>query len=152
MADNICFPAKLVHSHISNLIAKHIGQDIPCPSCQSTNISTTVPTVSIAPSADFGYSEVIQEVLQGGRRCPPSIRPSSRLRTLDKLVGIQCEVLSGYGMKHALCPQASREAVTTFRAFKMQVQNHAMSPCSANAREHQMCMLACRPTLSTSDC
>jgi predicted CoA-substrate-specific enzyme activase len=140
MADNICFPAKLVHSHISNLIAKHVDR-IFMPFVVYEHLdhgsnSFNCPIVT-------GYSEVIKSV-QGGK--VPIDSPVISFKDLDKL-SIQCEeLLSGYGIKHSLAHKAFQEAVTAFRAFKMQIKSYNES-ILRNAREkHQMCiLLAGRP-------
>jgi predicted CoA-substrate-specific enzyme activase len=140
MADNICFPAKLVHSHISNLIAKHVDR-IFMPFVVYEHLdhgsnSFNCPIVT-------GYSEVIKSV-QGGT--VPIDSPVISFKDLDKL-SIQCEeLLSGYGIKHSLAHKAFQEAVTAFRAFKMQIKSYNESVLR-NAREkHQMCiLLAGRP-------
>jgi predicted CoA-substrate-specific enzyme activase len=116
MSDNICFPAKLAHSHIYNLLDKKVDR-IFMPyvvyerqeSIQQTN-SFNCPIVS-------GYSDVIKSVLELDNTIPidsPVITFKS-----ENLLTTQCiNYLTGLGVKKSLAAAAVKLALNEQRKYE----------------------------------
>ncbi len=112
MSDNICFPAKLVHSHIDNLIQKKVdrifmpfvvyekkGKELNSYNC---------PIVS-------GYSEVVKSVTAGNI---PIDSPAINFKD-QKLLYKQCkELLAGWGIDESTIKTAFDKAGKEQEAFE----------------------------------
>lgn len=117
MSDNICFPAKLVHSHIYDLLEKQV--DRICfpyvvfekPEGKSSANSYNCPIVS-------GYSEVIRSAVD------PNVPIDSPIITFKdaKLLEKQCvEYLGRLGVSKNTAKQAVREALSVQRQYEAEI-------------------------------
>ena len=109
MSDNICFPAKLVHSHIKELDEKGVER-IFMPYVvyekqddKQTDNSFNCPIVS-------GYSDVIRSAMTINASVDSPVINFSD----EKLLGKQLTTyLKGLGVKTSTCKRAIKEALET---------------------------------------
>lgn len=115
MSDNICFPAKLVHSHISNLIEKKVDRIfmpfVVFEKKEKEENSYNCPIVS-------GYSEVIKSVTSDNIPIDsPAITFKDR-----KLLFKQCkELLGNLGIDEGTIPAAFNKAGKEQAAFEQEM-------------------------------
>ena len=142
MSDNICFPAKLVHSHIADLCSK--GADrILMPYVvyehkedHRAHNSYNCPIVS-------GYSEVVKSSQQ------PSVPVDTPVITFadDALLRKQLEqYLSQFGVGKDIIRKAITEAISQQQKFMTDIQHRAQSIYEKSKREGKITiLLAGRP-------
>ena len=139
MSDNICFPAKLVHSHIANLQDK--GADrifmpfVVYEKLEGGQNSYNCPVVS-------GYSEVVRSVQAGGTPVDsPAITFKDR-----KLLYRQCaEYLSQFGIAGSTVKKAFAEALDEFDRFGRELMDYNRQLLVANCGKRLVVLLAGRP-------
>ncbi len=116
MSDNICFPAKLVHSHVENLVARHVDRiflpfvvyEKQDPQMQN---SYNCPVVT-------GYSEVVKSVQSGGT---PIDSPVVSFKE-KKALGKQCvEYLKTLGVSSAMAKAAFLQAVMEQESYEQEI-------------------------------
>lgn len=112
MSDNICFPAKLVHSHIHNLQEKHVDRIfmpfVVFEKQQDGYNSYNCPIVT-------GYSEVIKGVQQSDI---PIDSPAITFKD-KKLLSTQCrEYLAGLGISTSMASVAIKNALQAQEAYE----------------------------------
>jgi len=116
MSDNICFPAKLVHSHIKNLQEKAV-QRILMPfvvfeKAQNEQNSFNCPIVT-------GYSEVVKSVQDDG---VPIDSPVVSFKQTDLLIK-QCEAyLSTLGIDKHTAKRATKRALDALNEYNRNVE------------------------------
>ncbi len=141
MADNICFPAKLVHSHIDNLQTQGVDR-IFMPFVvyerkdQSAQNSFNCPIVT-------GYSQVIKSVQQSNI---PIDSPSISLKD-TKALSKQCtEYLSALGIDKKTIRKAISSALEAQQKFEDELVVHNSQLLSEARRKGRLViMLAGRP-------
>ena len=111
MSDNICFPAKLVHSHIENLASKKVDRIfmpfVVYEMAGKEQNSYNCPVVT-------GYSEVVRSVQSGGI---PLDSPSISFRDKD-LLRRQCrEYLQGLQVDGAVADAAFAKALEAEQGY-----------------------------------
>jgi len=120
MSDNICFPAKLAHSHIYNLLDKKVDR-IFMPyvvyekqeSAKQAN-SFNCPIVS-------GYSDVIKSVIALENKIPID-SPVITFKN-EKLLTTQClNYLSGLGIKKSIATMAVKLALAEQRKYEEKIK------------------------------
>ncbi len=124
MSENICFPAKLVHGHIENLIVKGVDR-IFYPMvfyeseefCDATN-SFNCPIVS-------GYPDVVRSAINPeGKYAIPLDKPTISFRN-NKLLEKACWMyLKGLGVSSKVFKQAFRRALEEQKIFKQAVREY----------------------------
>ncbi|WP_195662310.1 acyl-CoA dehydratase activase [Bacteroides congonensis] len=141
MSDNICFPAKLVHSHIDNLIQHNVDR-IFMPFVvfekkdkQQQN-SYNCPIVS-------GYSEVIKSVQEENI---PIDAPSVTFKD-ETLLYKQCnEYLKSLGIPDEICKAAFAKALKEQYAFEEKLVAYNKEVLEEGRRRHKLIiLLAGRP-------
>lgn len=140
MSDNICFPAKLVHSHIQDLINRK-AERIFMPAVVFEHMdggqnSYNCPIVT-------GYAEVVKSVQSG------SVAIDSPAITFkDKhLLFKQCEAyLKQFGVDTSTCKQAFRKAVTAQEDFGNDMTAYNRQILEDSRKKHHLAiLLAGRP-------
>ncbi len=139
MSDNICFPAKLSHSHIRNLIEKGVNHIfmpfVVYEKLEGGQNSYNCPVVS-------GYSEVVKSV-QGGDI--PIDSPAINFKD-RKLLFRQCvDYLSHFGIGIATVRKAFAEAVKEFDAFGRELMDYNRKVFHDNNGRRLAVLLAGRP-------
>ncbi|KAA6324946.1 R-phenyllactate dehydratase activator, partial [termite gut metagenome] len=142
MSDNICFPAKLMHSHIYDLIQKKVDR-IFIPYVifekkegeESTN-SYNCPIVS-------GYSEVIKSAVN------PAIPIDSPVITFQntQLLAKQClEYLQPFGIEKRRIKQAVKEAIIAQKNYEREIRELNRQVYAESKNESKLTiLLAGRP-------
>ena len=140
MSDNICFPAKLVHSHIQNLIERKVHRIFMPFVVHEQNHghqnSYNCPIVT-------GYSEVIKSVQSEG-----TIIDAPTISFKDnKLLFKQCqELLTSYGIMPEVIEKAFKEALSAYDLFvKQLIDNNREILEQAESNGELVIMLGCRP-------
>jgi predicted CoA-substrate-specific enzyme activase len=116
MADNICFPAKLVHSHISELMGKGVDR-IFMPfvvferNAAGEQNSYNCPIVS-------GYSEVVKGV-QGGK--VPIDSPTISFKEKKSLQKQCCDYLATLGVKKEVAKTTFKMALAEQEHYEKQI-------------------------------
>jgi len=143
MADNICFPAKLVHSHISELNANSEVDRILMPyvvfeaNDDKRNINSfNCPIVS-------GYSDVIRSAMTLGKPLDSPVINFNDLKLLEKqIVGY----LKSLGVKKSVAKDAMWAALAQQRQYEMDIKHKAKEIYSeSQAKGHITLLLAGRP-------
>lgn len=141
MSDNICFPAKLVHSHIKYLQSRHVSRIfMPFVIFEQTGKneqnSYNCPIVS-------GYSAVVKSVQQTDI---PIDTPTFSFKD-KKLLLRQCaEYLSTLGIGKQTSQKAFEEAYSALDKFHKELRNHNKQLLAEAAESGKMCiLLAGRP-------
>ncbi len=115
MSDNICFPAKLVHSHIQNLIDKKVDRIfmpfVVFEKLEGGQNSYNCPIVS-------GYSEVVKSVQNAGI---PIDSPAITFKDKHLLYKECREYLKRFGIGNATIKAAFEEAVRAMELFEEQI-------------------------------
>ncbi|MCK9159727.1 MAG: acyl-CoA dehydratase activase [Bacteroidaceae bacterium] len=113
MSDNICFPAKLVHSHIANLVEKKVDRIFfPYVLYEKRDTAKTDNTYN-CPIVS-GYSEVIRSSM---KLSVPLDAPAITFKD-KKLLYKQCYIyLRGLGVKRHLIKPAFRAAISDQELF-----------------------------------
>lgn len=146
MSDNICFPAKLMHGHILNLVEKKVDR-IFYPYVvyerkddESARNSYNCPIVS-------GYSDVLKSSMNAaiGKGIPfdaPVVSFADR-----QLMYASCiEYLVSLGVSHTMAKAAVDEADRVQREFNSALTDRAESILRKAGQENRMViLLACRP-------
>ncbi|MGI6223272.1 MAG: acyl-CoA dehydratase activase-related protein [Prevotella sp.] len=141
MSDNICFPAKLVHSHIDDLVKKGVDR-IFMPFTVFENRDGDAQNSYDCPIVT-GYSQVVRSV-QGDK--VPVDAPSISMKS-DKSLLIQCkEYLSRLGIDAKTVEQAfakAREAQQKYEHDIRQVNEEILK--EAREKHKTIILLAGRP-------
>ena len=141
MSDNICFPAKLVHSHIRNLTQQNVNR-IFMPFVvfekkdkQQQN-SYNCPIVS-------GYSEVIKSVQEENI---PIDAPTITFKD-EALLYKQCyEYLKSLGIRDEVCKNAFSRALQEQYAFEEKIATYNQEVLNEGREKHKLIiLLAGRP-------
>lgn len=141
MSDNICFPAKLVHSHIRNLTLQNVNR-IFMPFVvfekkdkQQQN-SYNCPIVS-------GYSEVIKSVQEENI---PIDAPTITFKD-EALLYKQCyEYLKSLGIRDEVCKNAFSRALQEQYAFEEKIAAYNQEVLNEGREKHKLIiLLAGRP-------
>ncbi len=113
MSDNICFPAKLVHSHIQDLISRHVDRIlmpfVVFEKNKGGQNSYNCPIVT-------GYSEVVKSVQASSI---PIDTPAITFKD-PHLLFIQCEhyLRATFGIERTTIKRAFDEAIKAMRQFE----------------------------------
>ena len=140
MSDNICFPAKLVHSHIQDLIDHRVDRIfmpfVVFERQAGGQNSFNCPIVS-------GYAEVVKGVQNCGI---PIDSPAITFKD-DKLLLRQCQdYLGSLGVDGRTVRQAFRQALAEQEAFSRAVaEANEETLCKARAKGELAILLAGRP-------
>ncbi|MCI1683474.1 MAG: acyl-CoA dehydratase activase [Bacteroides sp.] len=136
MADNICFPAKLVHSHIQNLVSRQVDRIFmpfvvyEKPEDHQQN-SYNCPIVS-------GYSEVIKSVQSG---TIPIDSPSITFKE-QKLLYKQCKTyLISLGVPEQRIKSAFSKALEDQSLFETEMSVYNRTIVENARQEHKMILL-----------
>lgn len=141
MSDNICFPAKLVHSHIANLIEKKADR-IFMPFVVFEKKDRQMQNSYNCPIVT-GYSQVVKSVQQEN---VPIDTPVISFKDVDGLY-LQCmEYLRSIGISSDLIKSAFKKALKEQNLFEQEIVRHNHSIIE-EARENNaiIVMLAGRP-------
>lgn len=146
MADNICFPAKLAHGHIINLIEKQADRILypmtvrtPKEHPDATN-SFNCPIVS-------GYSEVLTSAMNTEQRFGVPLRYPTVAFDDRELLRKACrEFLGEFGIKGEVFEKAFKKAVKEARLTKELIRKKAEEIFTGAIENHrEVIMLAGRP-------
>lgn len=119
MSDNICFPAKLVHSHIANLIDKKVDR-IFMPFVIFEKKDRQMQNSYNCPIVT-GYSQVVKSVQQEN---VPIDTPVISFKDTDGLY-LQCrEYLSSIGISSDLIKTAFKKALKEQNLFEQEIVRH----------------------------
>ncbi len=140
MSDNICFPAKLVHSHINNLIAQGVDR-IFLPFVIHEKASTDQNSYNCPVVT--GYSAVVKSVQQSSI---PLDAPSISFRD-HRLLSKQCEeYLTALGVKKNTIKAALSAAETEMEHYAQALVEYNETILHKAQEEHRLTiMLAGRP-------
>ena len=139
MSDNICFPAKLAHSHIRNLADKGVDRIfmpfVVFEKLEGGQNSYNCPVVT-------GYAEVVKSV-QGG--IVPIDSPAITFKD-KKMLFRQCaDYLAGLGIGRGVVSKAFAEAVAEFEAYGRELMDYNRRVLSDNGGRRLVVLLAGRP-------
>lgn len=116
MSDNICFPAKLVHSHIENLIGKGVDK-IFLPFVVYERLDSQMQNSYNCPIVT-GYSEVVKSVQSGN---VPIDTPTISFKDKDSL-RFQChEYLKSLGVTETVFKDAFQKAVAEQERYETEL-------------------------------
>jgi predicted nucleotide-binding protein (sugar kinase/HSP70/actin superfamily) len=145
-SENICFPAKLTHGHILDLIDAGVDRIFfPMVTYEAGEFNDS-DGVFNCPVVG-GYPEVIQSSIDpAGQHGIPLDKPAITLRDMG-LLRRGCEdYLSTLGVDPKTARQAFQRAVTAQRAYKQAVQREGKEIIrKARAAGRQMVLLLTRP-------
>ena len=135
MSDNICFPAKLVHSHIQDLIDRKVERIfmpfVVFERMDGGQNSYNCPIVS-------GYSEVIKSVQDKGT---PIDSPAITFKDKDLLFK-QCQAyLKTFGVDVSTCKQAFRKAVDALEEFDTAMTEYNRHVLEDSRNNHHLAVL-----------
>ena len=120
MSDNICFPAKLAHSHIYNLLDKKVDR-IFMPYVVYEKQESTKQTNSFNCPIVSGYSDVIKSVIDLENKIPID-SPVITFKN-EKLLTTQClNYLSGLGIKKSIAAMAVKLALAEQRKYEDKIK------------------------------
>lgn len=139
MSDNICFPAKLVHSHVAGLVKKGVDRIfmpfVVYEKLEGGQNSYNCPVVT-------GYSEVVKSIQAG--KVPidtPAITFKDR-----KLLYRQCVAyLAGLGIDRHKIKDAFFEAERVYGEFGRELMEHNHKVLADNGGRRLVILLAGRP-------
>ena len=140
MSDNICFPAKLAHSHIQNLIDKNVDR-IFMPFVVYEKIdggqnSYNCPIVS-------GYTEVIKGVRHGNI---PIDSPVISFKNDSLLFEQCCTYLEPFGISRSNIKKAFKKAIDATKKFEMEMTQYNKLILEQNRDKQKLTiLLAGRP-------
>lgn len=140
MSDNICFPAKLVHSHIQNLLDRHVDRIfmpfVVYERMAKGQNSYNCPIVT-------GYSEVVKSV-QGSST--PIDTPTISFKD-NKLLATQChDYLASLGIDKHTIKQAFEKACSEQERYTGELKSRNESILAKARNENRMTvLLAGRP-------
>lgn len=139
MSDNICFPAKLAHSHIENLLQKGVDRIfmpfVVYEKLEGGQNSFNCPVVS-------GYSEVVKSV-QAGQ--VPIDTPAITFKD-TKLLYRQCAAyLERFGIAPAVVKAAFAEAVAEADRYGRELMDYNRQVLAGNGGKRLVVLLAGRP-------
>ena len=140
MADNICFPAKLVHSHIEDLAEQGVDRIfmpfVVHEGSDSGQNSFNCPIVS-------GYSQVVQSVQP---LAIPLDAPVITFRDPKSLTRQCTDYLASLGIAHPTIRKALRAALREQEDFQQAMTRVCSEILASGAADHQLTiMLAGRP-------
>ena len=140
MSDNICFPAKLVHSHIQNLIDRKVDRIfmpfVVFEKLEGGQNSYNCPIVS-------GYSEVVKSVQQAAI---PIDSPVITFKD-EHLLLKQCQAyLRQLGVSDVICKKAFRKALEAAAGFEKAMVDYNRQVLEESRKKQQLSiMLVGRP-------
>lgn len=140
MSDNICFPAKLVHSHIQDLINRKVDRIfmpfVVFEKLEGGQNSYNCPVVS-------GYSEVVRSVQHGD---VPIDSPAINFKD-KKLLYKECRAyLQQFGLAEPVIKTAFDEALRAMDDFEEQMIETNRQVLEQSRAEDKLCiLLAARP-------
>lgn len=142
MSDNICFPAKLVHSHIQNLVQKKVDR-IFLPyvvyeheSDEKMSNSYTCPIVA-------GYSDVIRSAMSPDI---PVDSPAITFADIDLLTKQCTRYLATLGIPHEQAREAVKQAWQAQRQYNIDIRQKAKAIVRESRQKGEpVILLAGRP-------
>lgn len=142
MSDNICFPAKLAHSHIRNLIEKRVDRIFMPYVVYERKDDTRTSNAYNCPIVS-GYSDVIRNAMT------PDVPIDSPAITFadDTLLARQCiDYLLHLGISRDTAHKAFIEAQKAQKEYTTQIQQEARRIFDTSRRNHRITIvLAGRP-------
>ncbi len=119
MSDNICFPAKLAHSHIDNLVSKNVDR-IFLPFVVFGRLDPQMQNSYNCPIVT-GYSEVVKSVQAGN---VPIDTPTISFKDKDVL-RLQCgEYLKSLGVSEALFKSGFQKALDEQEQYEKEISSY----------------------------
>ena len=145
-AENICFPAKLAHGHLLNLIAAGVDRifypmiTFEHGEFRGADNSYNCPIVT-------GYPEVLGSAINPERRAAiPLDQPPMTFHDRDLLRGACKRYLAGLGVDRPTFDRAFRRAIAAQEAYKHEVRAAGAAILArARAEGHPVALLLCRP-------
>lgn len=144
MSDNICFPAKLVHSHIYNLINKNVSR-IFMPYVIYEKEEDEKQINSFNCPIVSGYSDVIKSVMDEDTQIPIDA-PVITFKN-EGLLKIQClNYLSSLGIKSSTANTAIKLALAAQREYEDNIKIRTQNIFASSQKNgHVAVLLAGRP-------
>ena len=135
MSDNICFPAKLVHSHIQDLIDRHVDRIfmpfVVFEKPDGGQNSYNCPIVT-------GYSEVVKSVQTTGI---PIDAPTITFKD-KQLLYKQCrDYLRPFGVDNSTLKKAFGEALTAMAEYEKRMAEYDKQVLTESAKQGRMTVL-----------
>ncbi|MGP1435713.1 MAG: acyl-CoA dehydratase activase-related protein [Phocaeicola sp.] len=121
MSDNICFPAKLVHSHIEDLQKKNVER-ILMPYVVYEHMDDKRTTNSFNCPIVSGYSDVIKSVIEGKI---PIDNPVITFQNTDLLEIQVTDYLKSLGIPHATIKKAFKAAIEAEEEYSRTIRKRA---------------------------
>lgn len=146
VADNICFPAKLMHGHIMDLIEQKVDRILypwvvfERKEDKDSGNSYNCPIVS-------GYADVIRSSIDPERRYGmPFDSPVVNFENRKLLEKSCCEYLSGLGIKKSVAMKAVERAIDAQRKYVAELERRATAVLQKAISDGRMViLLASRP-------
>ncbi|MCR5064237.1 MAG: acyl-CoA dehydratase activase-related protein [Bacteroidales bacterium] len=146
VADNICFPAKLMHGHIMDLIEQKVDRILypwvvfERKEDKDSGNSYNCPIVS-------GYADVIRSSIDPERRYGmPFDSPVVNFENRKLLERSCCEYLSGLGIKKSVAMKAVERAIDAQRKYVAELERRATAVLQKAISDGRMViLLASRP-------
>ena len=146
MSENICFPAKLVHGHIFDLIEADVDRIfLPMVFYEKKEFSDAAnhyncPIVS-------GYADVVRSAIDPeGKYGIPLDQPTITFDDVGLLRKACVEYLTGLGVKRMTIYRALKQALATQKLFKQKVRHHASQILDqARAEDRQVVLMMGHP-------
>ncbi|MCD6153044.1 MAG: 2-hydroxyacyl-CoA dehydratase [Syntrophobacterales bacterium] len=146
MSDNICFPAKLVHGHIINLIEKGVDR-IFYPTVVYENKEYRDTMNSFNCPVVTGYPDVIKSSIDPeGKYGTPMDSPAISFKDIPLLKKQLHSFAKQFGISKKLVRQAVDKGIAAHREYKDQIKEMAVSVIdNARTNNRPVVVLAGRP-------
>ena len=146
MSDNICFPAKLVHGHVVNLIEKGVDR-IFYPTVVYENKEYRGTMNSFNCPVVTGYPDVIRSSIDPeGKHEIPMDSPVISLKDSTLLKKQLYSFARQFGISKSLVSQAADKGIAAHKEYKDQIKEMAVSVIdNAGTNNRSVVVLAGRP-------
>lgn len=146
VADNICFPAKLMHGHVMDLIEKKVDR-IFYPWVVFERQEDTEARNSFNCPIVSGYADVLRSAIKPENKYGiPLDSPTISFRDEDLLRDSLVEYLGGLGIHYELAQQAIEQAIAEQKCYLETLESRNISIVEQAQREGRLViLLAARP-------
>jgi len=143
MSDNICFPGKLVHGHIHDLIEKGVDR-IFYPNVVYEHQEHTNACNSYNCPVVTGYPDIIRNSIDtAGRYGIPLDAPTISFKAPILLERQLAHFVKAFGVGRSRSREAFRQALQAQRRFKEQLRQEAQDLIAHAARCHEPVVVLC---------
>jgi len=145
MSDNICYPAKLVHSHILDLINRRVDRIFfPRVTYEHSNFCDSANQYNCPIIT--GYPDVIDCAIDPSRHGVQMHSPLINFKNIGQLHKGCADYLSSFGIEKTVFERAFGQALEVQQSFRKTIRDKGMEViASARARRQKLIVLGGRP-------